>query len=64
MKSTLVESLKRLYAAGNVTEEKLSELVGKGTITEEDKTYILSDGSGEVEELREFYDSVTEAVGV
>lgn len=36
-----VESLKRLYKDGKVTEEKIYELYESGKITEEEKMYIL-----------------------
>lgn len=36
MASILVNSLKRLYAAGRVTKEQIRERVEKGTITEAD----------------------------
>lgn len=36
----LVESLKRLYAAQKVTEEKLEEMRQKGTISEEEVNFI------------------------
>ena len=39
--STFVESLKRLYKAGKVTQKKLKELVKKGTITQADYDYIV-----------------------
>ena len=38
--SILVESLKRLYRDGKVTQTKLSELVAKGSITEQEEQYI------------------------
>ena len=37
----LVESLKRLYKDGKVTEEKICKLYVSGKITEEEKRYIL-----------------------
>ena len=39
----LVESLKRLYAKGQVTKEKIEEMVTKGTIQPEEKLYILGE---------------------
>jgi uncharacterized membrane protein len=33
---TLIESLKRLYDKGKITDEQLKERIAKGTITEED----------------------------
>ena len=38
--STLVESLKRLYESGSVTDEKLAQMVAEGKITEEELAYI------------------------
>lgn len=40
---TLVESLKRLYAKGKVTIEKLQGMVADGTITEAEFEYIVGD---------------------
>lgn len=37
-----VESLKRLYKEGKLTEEKIVELTKSGKITEEEKLYILN----------------------
>lgn len=39
--SVFVESLKRLYKNGKVTEEKILELFENGKITKEEKLYIL-----------------------
>ena len=39
--STLVESLKRLYASKKVTDEKLKEMVAQGKITQEEYEYIV-----------------------
>lgn len=36
-----IESLKRLYKDGKVTEEKICELYVSGKVTEEEKMYIL-----------------------
>lgn len=38
--SAFVNSLKRLYAKGKVTDEKLKELVAEGKISEDDYEYI------------------------
>ena len=40
---TLVESLKRLYAKKNVTQEKLADMVKKKTITQEEYQYITAE---------------------
>lgn len=39
----LVESLKRLFAGGKVTEEKLAQMVESGSITPEEKAYITGE---------------------
>ena len=41
MMRTIVESLKRLYQAGKLTEEQVREREDRGTITEEERAYIL-----------------------
>lgn len=41
MNRQFVESLKRLYKDGKVSEEKILELYEGGKITEEEKLYIL-----------------------
>lgn len=41
MNRQFVESLKRLYKDGKVTEEKIVELYESRKITEEEKLYIL-----------------------
>ncbi len=43
--SILVESLKRLYEAGKITDEKLSQMVADGKITADEKAYIESGGN-------------------
>ena len=40
--SRFVESLKRLYKAGRVTDEKLQALLSNGEITQEEYDYIIS----------------------
>lgn len=44
---TLVESLKRLYAKGKVTKEKLLTMVQEGTITEAEYNYITGEAYNE-----------------
>lgn len=44
---TLVESLKRLYAKGKVTKDKLQESLQKGTITAEDYQEITGEAYGD-----------------
>ena len=39
--SRFVESLKRLYKSGKVTEEKLNEMLAEGKITEKELNYII-----------------------
>lgn len=39
--SQFVESLKRLYAKGLITEKQLDGMVEKGQITQEEKAYIM-----------------------
>lgn len=41
--SAFVESLKRLYAAGSVSNQKLVALRDSGKITEEEYAYIRND---------------------
>ena len=36
-----IESLKRLYESGKITEDKIIDMCNKGTISNEDKKYIL-----------------------
>lgn len=38
----LVESLKRLYKAGRVSDEKIDSMVQVGTITQEEAEYIVT----------------------
>jgi hypothetical protein len=40
--SKLVESLKRLFVKGKVTEIKLTEMLNSGTITHEEYEFIVS----------------------
>lgn len=42
MYSTLVESLKRLYQKGKVTDSKLKDMIKKKTLTQEEFDYITS----------------------
>lgn len=39
--SRFVESLKRLYKGGKITEEKVAELLAEGKITQEEYDYIM-----------------------
>ena len=41
---TLVESLKRLYEKGKVTDEKLAAMQTEDKITAEEQQYIISGG--------------------
>lgn len=47
MATILVNSLKRLYAAGRVTKEQMEERVARGTITEADYEEITGEAYGE-----------------
>lgn len=58
--STLVESLKRLYEKGKVTDEKLELMRTEGKITDEEKQYITSGGSAE-SDLQTYYEK-TQAI--
>lgn len=40
MATTLIESLKRLYRAGRLTETQITQRVERGTITPDDYEYI------------------------
>jgi hypothetical protein len=40
--SAFVQSLKRLYAAERITQQKLTELQTNGKITQEELNYILN----------------------
>lgn len=51
--STLVESLKRLYEKGKVTNEKLDAMQAEGKITADEQQYIKS-GSTE-SDLQTYY---------
>ena len=51
--STLVESLKRLYQKGKITDEKLNSMQTEGKITAEEQQYIKS-GSAE-SDLQTYY---------
>nr|DAU66765.1 MAG TPA: hypothetical protein [Caudoviricetes sp.] len=39
--STFVESLRRLFLSGKITDDKLKELLNEGKITEEEYQYII-----------------------
>lgn len=43
MASILVDSLKRLYEKGTLSEEQIKERVEKGSITEDDYEYITGE---------------------
>lgn len=64
--SNFVDSLKRLYAAGKITDEKVAELQSNGKITEKEYAYITAEkpSSGDDSDLQAFYDAVTQEVGV
>ena len=52
--STLVESLKRLYQKGKITDEKLNSMQAEGKITADEQQYIISGGSSE-SDLQTYY---------
>lgn len=52
--STLVESLKRLYQKGKITDEKLNSMQTEGKITADEQQYIISGGSSE-SDLQTYY---------
>lgn len=52
--STLVESLKRLYEKGKVTDEKLAAMQTEGKITADEQQYIIS-GGGSESDLQTYY---------
>lgn len=58
--STLVESLKRLYSKGLVSDEKLTQMVTEKKITAEEKQYITSGGSP-TNDLQTYYEK-TQAI--
>lgn len=58
--NTLVESLKRLYSKGQVSDEKLTQMVTEKKITAEEKQYITSGGSP-TNDLQTYYEK-TQAI--
>lgn len=58
--TSLVESMKRLFEAGLITEEDLDRSVIKGSITEDDKTYIMQGATPTEGASKAFYDVVWE----
>ena len=64
--STFVESLKRLFFNGKITTDKLTELQESGKISAEEYAYITADSgeNGDTADLQEFYNAVTQEVGV
>ena len=60
--STFVESLKRLFFNGKITEERLDALVSGGKITAEEKAYIISAPEPEADEYKQYYEMVNTAV--
>lgn len=51
---TLVESLKRLYQSGQITEANISDRVTSGKITSEEETYIKA--KDETDDLQTYYE--------
>lgn len=64
--SNFVESLKRLYATGKITDDKLSEFQTSRKITEEERIYIAAEQPSQPSnnDLQTFYDEVTAEVGI
>ena len=70
----LIESLKRLYSSGEVTDEKIDQIEAGGKITPEEKAYIkegespIKEGESpsvdpDVEGLKTFHSEVMKMVG-
>ena len=63
----LIESLKRLYSSGEVTDEKIDQIEAGGKITPEEKAYIKEGESHsvdpDVEGLKTFHSEVMKMVG-
>ena len=63
----LIESLKRLYSSGEVTDEKIDQIEAGGKITPEEKAYIKEGESPsvdpDVEGLKTFDSEVMKMVG-
>lgn len=60
--STFIESLKRLFFDGKITEERLEILVSGGKITAEEKAYIIEPTEPDADEYRQYYEMVNTAV--
>lgn len=60
--STFVESLKRLFFDGKITEERLDALVSGGKITAEEKAYIITPPEETKDEYKQYYEMVNTAV--
>lgn len=58
--SNFVESLKRLYIAGSITDDKLIELKTNGKLTEDEYAYIIAEQPS-TNELEEYY-TMTQAI--
>lgn len=63
----LIESLKRLYSSGEVTDEKIDQIEAGGKITPEEKAYIKEGESPsvdpDVEGLKTCHSEVMKMVG-
>lgn len=60
--STFVESLKRLFFDGKITEEHLDTLITSGKITAEEKAYIVDQPKPSTDEYKQYYEMVNTAV--
>ncbi len=60
--STLVESLRRLFFDGKVTEEKLTQMVAEGKLTAEEQAYITTPEPSSEDEYKQYYETVNQAI--
>lgn len=60
--SIFVESLKRLFFDGKITEERLDTLADSGKITAEEKAYIVTPPEPAADEYKQYYEMVNTAV--
>lgn len=60
--STLVESLRRLFFDGKVTEEKLTQMVAEGKLTAAEQAYITTPEPSAEDEYKQYYETVNQAI--
>jgi len=60
--STLVESLRRLFLNGKVTEEKLTQMAAEGKLTAEDVAYITTPEPSSEDAYKQYYETVNSAI--